>query len=157
MSEKVKNLADLIRIRGELKTQGKKAVFTNGCFDLIHMGHIYLFKAAKHEGDVLIVAVNDDSSIRKIKGPERPVFVLAERLEVLEAVEAVDYLVTFSEETPIKPISVLLPDVLVKGGDWRPEEVVGGAEVKAAGGKIVIVPYLAGYSSTGIINRILNT
>jgi D-beta-D-heptose 7-phosphate kinase/D-beta-D-heptose 1-phosphate adenosyltransferase len=121
------------------------------------MGHIHLFKAAKQEGDVLIVAVNDDSSIRKIKGPERPVFVLAERLEVLEAVDAVDYLVAFSEETPIKPISALLPDVLVKGGDWKPEEVVGGTEVKAAGGKIVIVPYLPGYSSTGIIERILKT
>lgn len=157
MSAKVKNLADLIRIRGELKAKGKKVVFTNGCFDLLHSGHIHLFKEAKQEGDVLIVAVNTDSSIRKIKGSERPVFVLAERLEVLEAVEAVDYLVTFSEETPIKPISVLLPDVLVKGGDWRPEEVVGGKEVKAAGGKIVIVPYLPGYSSTGIIKRILNT
>ncbi|MGB8953186.1 MAG: D-glycero-beta-D-manno-heptose 1-phosphate adenylyltransferase [Candidatus Aminicenantales bacterium] len=155
--KKTCSLSQLEKIRKRLKKQGQKVVFTNGCFDLIHGGHIYLFKKAKSLGDVLIVAVNDDASLRKIKGPSRPVFPLNERLEVLAAMECIDYLTAFSEETPQKIISVLLPDILVKGGDWRPDEVVGRKEVEEAGGRVVILPYLKGRSSTSVIRKILKS
>lgn len=157
MVEKIHKLEDLREIRQELKREGKKVVFTNGCFDLLHSGHIHIFKEAKKQGDVLIVAVNDDFSVRKIKGPSRPIFPLEERLEILEALEEIDYLISFSEETPQKIIASLLPDVLVKGGDWRVEEVVGRREVEEAGGKVVIVPYLEGHSSSEIIERIIRS
>jgi rfaE bifunctional protein nucleotidyltransferase chain/domain len=148
-------LGDFLEVRRTLKKLGKKVVFTNGCFDLIHAGHVRLFREAKKHGDVLVVALNDDASVRKLKGPSRPVFPLAERWEILEAIEAIDYLTSFSEETPQKIIAALLPDVLVKGGDWRPEEVVGKMEVEAAGGKVVIVPYLKGHSTSSIIKKII--
>ncbi len=157
MIEKYKSLADLVTIRDQLKRQGKKVVFTNGCFDLLHSGHTYLLKEAKKKGDVLIVAVNDDSSIQKIKGTSRPIFSLEERIEILEAIEDIDYLVSFSEETPLKIIDRLLPDVLAKGGDWKPEEVVGKKEVEEAGGEVVIIPYLEGRSSSEIIQRIISS
>ena len=150
------NRQGLIKLRGRLKKAGKRVVFTNGCFDLLHGGHIRLFKEAKKHGDILIVALNTDASVRKLKGPARPVFPLKERLEVLEAIETIDYLTSFSGATPQKIIAALLPDVLVKGGDWKPGRVVGRKEVEGAGGKVVIVPYLKGHSSSGIIERILN-
>ena len=149
------SLAALVRIRARLRREGKTVVFTNGCFDLLHGGHIHLFKAARRLGDVLIVALNSDASIRRFKGPSRPVFPLSERFEVLSAIEDIDYLTSFSEDTPRKTIAALLPDVLVKGGDWGPDEIVGRAEVEAAGGKVVRVPYLKGCSSTNIIDKIL--
>ena len=155
MNKKIRNLNDLVRIRKGLKREGRKVVLTNGCFDLLHNGHIHLFREAKKQGDVLVVAVNDDSSVKKIKGPFRPIFPLEERLEILAALEEIDYLVSFSEETPQKVIASLLPDVLVKGGDWRIEKVVGRKEVEEEGGEVVIIPYLKGYSSTEIIERIL--
>lgn len=154
---KIQKLTDLINIRTELKQRGNTVVFTNGCFDLLHSGHIHLFREAKKSGDVLIVAVNDDASVKMIKGPARPIFPLEERLEVLEAIEYIDYLTFFSEETPQKIIASLLPDVLVKGGDWKLEEVVGREEVEKAGGKVVIVPYLKDYSGTGIIEKIVQS
>jgi D-beta-D-heptose 7-phosphate kinase/D-beta-D-heptose 1-phosphate adenosyltransferase len=152
---KVYKLGDFLKVRRTLKKKGIKVVFTNGCFDLIHAGHVRLFREAKKQGDVLVVALNDDASVRKLKGPSRPVFPLAERWEILEAIEAIDYLTSFPEETPQKIIASLLPDVLVKGGDWRPEEVVGKKEVEAAGGKVVIVPYLKGHSTSSIIKKII--
>ncbi|MFQ6107937.1 MAG: D-glycero-beta-D-manno-heptose 1-phosphate adenylyltransferase [Candidatus Aminicenantales bacterium] len=155
MKKKRRHRDELVKIREALRRQGKKIVFTNGCFDILHRGHIHLFREAKKLGDILVVAVNDDSSIRKIKGPLRPLFPLEERLEILEALEEVDFLVSFSEETPQALIASLLPDVLIKGGDWKIQEVVGRKEVEEAGGKVVIVPYLEGYSSTRIIERIL--
>ena len=148
-------LKDLLEIRRKLKKEGKKIVFTNGCFDLLHAGHVRLFKEAKKQGDVLVVALNDDASVRLIKGAARPIFPLAERWEILEAVEDIDFLTSFSEDTPLKIIASLLPDVLVKGGDWQPEEVVGKEEVEAAGGRVVIVPYLKGRSTSSIINKIV--
>ena len=154
MNKKIRNLNDLLEIRKGLKREGKKVVLTNGCFDLLHNGHIHLFREAQKQGDVLVVAVNDDSSIKKIKGPFRPIFPLEERLEILAALEEIDYLVSFSDETPQKVIASLLPDVLVKGGDWRREEVVGRKEVEGEGGEVVTIPYLKGYSSTEIIERI---
>jgi rfaE bifunctional protein nucleotidyltransferase chain/domain len=152
--KKLKTLNELIQIREELRHQNRKAVFTNGCFDLLHSGHVYVFREAKKLGDVLIVAVNEDESVRKIKGGSRPIFPLEERLEVLEAVEDIDYLISFSELTPQKVIAALLPDVLIKGGDWAPEEVVGRREVEEAGGRVAIIPYLEGRSSSEIIHRI---
>jgi rfaE bifunctional protein nucleotidyltransferase chain/domain len=152
---KVKTQAELIKIRARLRRQGKKVVFTNGCFDLIHGGHIHLFRAAEAQGDVLIVALNSDASIRRLKGPSRPIFPLAERLEVLSALESIDYVTSFSQDTPQKTIAALLPDVLVKGGDWGNDEIVGRAEVEGAGGRVVRVPYLRGHSSTDIIEKIL--
>ena len=155
MKKKVHKLKDLIKIRKKLKSEGEKVIFTNGCFDILHSGHIHIFKEAKKWGDVLIVGVNDDSSVKKIKGPFRPIFSLEDRMEILEAIEEIDYLVSFSEETPQKIIALLLPDVLVKGGDWKIGEIVGKKEVEKAGGKTVIVPYLKGHSSTEIIKRII--
>ena len=152
---KIKSLRELISIRRTLRREGQTVVFTNGCFDLLHGGHIRLFREAKRRGDVLIVALNTDASVRRIKGPLRPIFPLKERLEVLAAVADIDYLTWFSEETPRKTIAALLPDVLIKGGDWSPENVVGKAEVEGAGGRVVIVPYLKGRSSTSIIDRII--
>jgi len=150
---KIQSLRDLAAIRGRLKGEGKKVVFTNGCFDLLHEGHVRLFRAARRRGDALIVALNTDASVRKLKGPDRPVFPLRERLEVLAALADVDYVTWFAEKTPRKIIAALLPDVLVKGGDWKPDEVVGRTDVEAAGGKVIIVPYLAGRSSTSLVKR----
>jgi D-beta-D-heptose 7-phosphate kinase/D-beta-D-heptose 1-phosphate adenosyltransferase len=155
MSGKTKTVEELIKIRKELKSSGKKVVMTNGCFDILHGGHIYLFREARKQGDVLIVALNDDRSVRKLKGPMRPIFKLKERAEILEAVKYIDYLVSFKEDTPRRLISLILPDVLVKGGDWGKEEIVGRKEVESAGGKVVVIPYLSGYSTTEIINKVL--
>lgn len=152
---KVRKLKDLLAIRRRLKRQGQKVVFTNGCFDLLHGGHIRLFREAKKLGDVLIVALNTDSSVRKIKGPARPVFPLRERFEILSAIEDIDYLTSFTADTPHEIISALLPDILVKGGDWKPLEVVGKKEVEEAGGRVVIIPYLKGRSSSSLINKVL--
>jgi D-beta-D-heptose 7-phosphate kinase/D-beta-D-heptose 1-phosphate adenosyltransferase len=154
---KVQTLKNFLKIRARLRRQGKKVVFTNGCFDLIHGGHIELFRKAKSLGDVLIVALNTDASVRKIKGPSRPVFPLEERFEVLGAIEYIDFLTSFAEATPQKIIAALLPDILVKGGDWGPDQVVGRKEVEAAGGKVVRVPYLKGHSSSSIIKKIIRT
>jgi D-beta-D-heptose 7-phosphate kinase/D-beta-D-heptose 1-phosphate adenosyltransferase len=152
---KIKSLSELVPVRREFRREGQTVVFTNGCFDLLHGGHIRLFREAKRRGDVLVVALNTDASVRKLKGPSRPIFPLKERLEVLAAVADIDYLTWFSEDTPRTIIAALLPDVLVKGGDWTPDDVVGKAEVEGAGGRVVIVPYLKGRSSTSIIDRII--
>jgi len=154
---KIKKLDELINLRKKWKQEGKKVVFTNGCFDILHLGHIKLFKFAKSLGDILIVGVNSDSSIKKIKGSKKPIFPLSERLEVLEAIEYIDYLTVFEDETPKRLISLLLPDVLIKGGDWKPEQVVGKEEVERAGGRVIIFPYIEGYSSSNIIERILKS
>ena len=154
MNTKVKKLGELKKLREKYKKGRKPVVFTNGCFDVLHSGHIHLFKQAKEMGNILIVAVNDDLSVRKLKGPARPIFPLEERLEVLEAVETIDYLISFSQSTPRELIQVLLPDVLVKGGDWKPDEVVGREEVEGAGGEVVIIPYLPGRSSSEILIKI---
>lgn len=153
---KVFGLEELVKVREGFKKQGAKVVFTNGCFDLIHGGHVYLFQTCRKMGDVLIVGVNDDDSLRKIKGPLRPIFPLTERLEILSAIQEVDYLVSFSETTPWKIIAELRPDVLVKGGDWKPDEVVGRKEVEEAGGEVRVIPYKEGQSTSHIIEKIGN-
>ncbi len=157
VSKKLKQFEELLNIREDLKSKKKKVVFTNGCFDLLHSGHIHLIREAKKQGDVFIIAVNEDESIRRLKGGSRPIFPLEERLEVLEAVGDIDYLITFSEATPQRIIAALLPDVLVKGGDWKPEEVVGKREVEHSGGRVVIIPYLKGRSTSEIIGRIIQS
>lgn len=154
---KVCGLGELIRTRRRLKRQGKKVVFTNGCFDLLHAGHIRLFGEAAEMGDVVIVALNSDASVRRLKGPNRPIFPLRERFEILSAIEDIDFLVSFPEPTPRRIIAAVLPDVLVKGGDWGPDEIVGRAEVEAAGGRVVRVKFVEGHSTSSVLRRIVRS
>jgi len=144
----------MIQVRKNLKKLGKTVVLTNGCFDILHKGHIRLFAEAKRRGNILIVAVNTDATVRKLKGAARPIFPLVERMEVLEAVSSIDYLIPFAERTPRKIIFLLLPDVLVKGGDWKMKNVVGRKEVEQAGGQVVLFSYLPGFSTSSLIKRI---
>jgi rfaE bifunctional protein nucleotidyltransferase chain/domain len=141
------------RVR-ELQRSGGRVVFTNGCFDLLHPGHLRLLEEARTLGDALIVGVNSDASLRGNKGAGRPITPEAERAEILAALSAVDYVVIFSEPTPRELISAVLPDVLVKGSDWGPGEIVGSAEVEATGGRVVSIPLQPGYSTTGLLARI---
>lgn len=151
---KIKSVDALRPLRARLRRRGKVVVFTNGCFDLLHSGHVRLFRRAKRLGDVLIVGLNADASVRRLKGPSRPVLPLRERQEILAAIADIDYVTSFAEDTPRRIVSALLPDVLVKGGDWGPDRVIGREEVEAAGGRVVIVPYLKGRSSTNIIAKV---
>jgi D-beta-D-heptose 7-phosphate kinase/D-beta-D-heptose 1-phosphate adenosyltransferase len=137
-----------------IRRAGRRIVFTNGCFDLIHPGHIRSLERARSLGDALVVAVNSDRSVREMKGPDRPVVPEAERCEVLAALAAVDWVVVFDDPTPRRLIASLLPDVLVKGGDWGPDAIVGREEVEAAGGRVVRVPVEPGYSTSEILRRI---
>jgi D-beta-D-heptose 7-phosphate kinase/D-beta-D-heptose 1-phosphate adenosyltransferase len=141
--------------RDRLRRDGKRVVFTNGCFDLLHPGHVRYLAEARALGEVLIVGLNSDRSVRKLKGEGRPVLKEQERAEVLAALEAVDYVTVFDEETPRELIAALLPDVLVKGGDWPVESIVGREEVESAGGTVLSLPYVEGASTTDIIRRIL--
>ena len=140
----------------EEKKNKKRIVFANGCFDLIHKGHITLFKKAKKEGDILVVAINSDKSVEKLKGKGRPIFPALERAEILASFQMVDFVTIFNEETPYEIISELKPDILVKGGDWRKEQVVGRDIVEASGGKVVIIPQVNGYSTSKIVEKIKN-
>jgi len=150
------SLEEAVKIRKECRRKGKKVVFTNGCFDIIHVGHIRLLKEASKLGDVLIIGLNSDDSVRKIKGPARPINSLSDRAEVLSSIRYVDYIIAFEEETPRRLISLLLPDVLVKGGDYRKNEIVGADVVEAEGGKVVTIPLVEGKSTTKLIERIRN-
>jgi rfaE bifunctional protein nucleotidyltransferase chain/domain len=144
-------------LKGELaKRPGEKIVFTNGVFDLIHPGHIELLQFARAQGDILVVGVNDDASVRRLKGEKRPIFPLAERLEVLAALECVDYVVSFGEDTPLELIQALGPiDVLVKGGDYAPVEVVGKKEVEGWGGRLCLFKLAGNYSTSALIEKIV--
>jgi rfaE bifunctional protein nucleotidyltransferase chain/domain len=139
---------------GREKRNGRRVVFTNGCFDLLHPGHIRSLELARQLGDALIIGLNSDASVRKLKGPGRPVTTERERAEILAALECVDAVVIFDDLTPREVIAALLPDVLVKGGDWRGDQIVGREVVEAAGGRVVSVPVLPGYSTTAILRRI---
>jgi rfaE bifunctional protein nucleotidyltransferase chain/domain len=137
------------------RSQTGRVVFTNGVFDLLHSGHVDLLTAARNFGDVLIVGVNSDASVRRLeKGPDRPVRSQADRAYVLAALEAVDAVVVFDEDTPLAIVTALEPDVLVKGGDYREETIVGAQEVRARGGEVVVVPLRTGYSTSSIVDRI---
>jgi rfaE bifunctional protein nucleotidyltransferase chain/domain len=136
------------------KRNGKRVVFTNGCFDLLHPGHIQSLEAARALGDVLIVGINSDSSVRELKGPARPVLPEQERAEILASLECVDAVLIFPELTPQKTIAALLPDVLVKGGDWPGDQIIGREEVEAAGGHVVRIDVVPGYSTSAILQKI---
>jgi rfaE bifunctional protein nucleotidyltransferase chain/domain len=151
---KVKDLEELKREIDQLKARGKRIVFTNGCFDLLHPGHTRYLWSARELGDFLIVAVNSDRSVRAIKGEGRPVFGQKERAELLAALGCVDAVIIFDEADPLRVIERLLPDVLVKGGDWKENEIVGASVVKGAGGEVRRIPFVSGYSTTGLIEKI---
>ena len=144
----------LLEERGKLRRDGKQVVFTNGCFDLLHPGHVRYLREARSLGDLLVVALNSDASVRLLKGAGRPILNQDERAEVIAALEVVDYVTIFDEETPRELIARLLPDVLVKGGDWPVESIVGREEVEAAGGRVLSLPYLQGSSTSSIVERI---
>jgi len=144
-----------LRIRS-LQKDGKKVVFTNGCFDLLHVGHVRYLKAARELGDCLVVAINSDNSMRALKGGERPIIPEEQRAEILAALSCVDYAIIFQELDPSRLISLLQPDVLVKGGDWAPEQIVGREEVEAGGGKVLSLPLVEGVGTSAIISSILN-
>jgi D-beta-D-heptose 7-phosphate kinase/D-beta-D-heptose 1-phosphate adenosyltransferase len=154
--DKLKSLDELRRATAEAKAQGKKIVFTNGCFDILHRGHLHVLRQARALGDVLIVAVNSDCSVRQIKGPSRPVIDEAGRVELIAALEMVDYVIVFEETEPCHLIAMLQPDILVKGGDYGRDAVVGADLVERSGGKVAVISHLKGFSTTEIIERIRN-
>ncbi len=146
---------NLVRLVQQRKHDGERVVFTNGCFDLLHPGHIRLLEECRSLGDALIVAINTDASVRRNKGPKRPLIPEQERAEVLAALAAVDYVTVFDEPTPREIVSELLPHILVKGNDWGPAEIVGREEVEAAGGEVISIPLEPGYSTTRLVERIV--
>lgn len=155
MKKKFKEKSTLSEIIRSLKAQGKRIVFTNGCFDLLHIGHIRYLEEAKSLGDILVVGINSDHSVRGLKGPERPILPEEERSEILSALSCVDYVTIFDEPTPLELISTLQPHILVKGGDWTREAVVGKEIIEGLGGKVVIIPFVKGSSTSNLIETIL--
>jgi D-beta-D-heptose 7-phosphate kinase/D-beta-D-heptose 1-phosphate adenosyltransferase len=153
---KIVSQDELIQVTGREKRNGRTVVFTNGCFDLLHPGHVRCLAEARALGDLLVVAVNSDSSVRGNKGPERPLVGQQDRAEVLAGLASVDYVTIFDEPTPRELISQVLPSILVKGADWAPEQVAGREEVEAAGGRVVSIPLAPGYSTTNLVQRIRN-
>ncbi len=153
----VLTLEEIILRFGKEKRNAKRVVFTNGCFDLLHPGHIESLETARALGDVLIVGINSDASVRALKGPGRPVIPAEERAEILASLESVDAVLIFDELTPQRAIAALLPDVLVKGEDWPGNQIVGRAEVEAAGGKVVRVEVVQGYSTSEMLKKIRET
>lgn len=156
VSGKLKILDEIKVIVDNARKNGKRVVFTNGCFDLLHRGHVHVLREAKACGDLLIAGVNSDKSVKQIKGPTRPVLPESDRSELLAAMEMVDYVVLFDEPDPYRVISAIRPDVLVKGGDWNSEKIIGADLVEKAGGRVVVIPYIKGFSTTEIIERIKN-
>jgi D-beta-D-heptose 7-phosphate kinase/D-beta-D-heptose 1-phosphate adenosyltransferase len=138
----------------ELRKKGKKIAFTNGCFDILHVGHVRYLREAKKTADVLVLAINSDSSIRSIKGEKRPLMNEKERAEILAALECIDFVTIFHELTPLELINYLKPDILIKGGDWPEEKVVGREEIKKWGGRVAIIPEVEGKSTTNIVEKI---
>jgi len=144
----------LLSLIQKLKTEGKRIIFTNGCFDILHSGHAYYLKKTKELGDILIIGINSDESVKKIKQQNRPINKLLDRMIVLNSIKYVDYVVPFNEETPENLIKIIKPDVLTKGGDWNKKDVVGSDFVKSYGGRTVIIPYIKGKSTTNTIKKI---
>jgi D-beta-D-heptose 7-phosphate kinase/D-beta-D-heptose 1-phosphate adenosyltransferase len=149
--KKIQPRENLRRILNRLKKRKKTIVFTNGCFDILHLGHVKAFERAKALGDVLVVAINSDASLKKLKGPKRPLVPQLARAQVLAALESVDYITIFGEQTPAKVIAELRPDVLAKGGDYKLSEIVGSENVK----RTVRIPLVKGYSTSGLIKKII--
>ncbi|MBI1762323.1 MAG: D-glycero-beta-D-manno-heptose 1-phosphate adenylyltransferase [Acidobacteria bacterium] len=153
----VLTLTELLSARAQLRQAGCRVVFTNGCFDLLHPGHVRYLQQARALGEALIVALNSDRSVRELKGPARPILKEEERAEVMAALACVDFVTIFDEPTPRKIITALLPDILVKGGDWSIETIVGREEVEAAGGRVLNLPFVAGVSTSEMIARIMQS
>ena len=155
--EKIKTLDEILRIRASFRADGRKLVFTNGCFDILHVGHVRLLNRARPLGDALVVAINSDRSVREIKGPERPFVPEGERAEVLAALASVDFVMVFDETTPQRVIEMILPDVLVKGADWGPTQIVGRETVEKAGGLVLSIELVPGASTSSIIRRVIES
>jgi len=153
MKSKIKNAKNLAKTLSSLKRKGKRIVFTNGCFDILHVGHVDYLSRAKRLGDILVVGLNSDSSVKKIKGKNRPINKESDRAKVLSSLYFVDYITPFSETTPENLIKKLKPDILVKGGDWKAKDIVGSSFVRSYGGKIKSISFVKGYSTTSIIER----
>lgn len=151
--QKILTWSDLDRWVAYWRFLEQKIVFTNGCFDLLHLGHVSYLEAAARLGDVLVVGVNSDDSVRRLKGPRRPLQSQEARTRILAALEFVEAVVIFEEDTPLRLIEKIAPDVLVKGGDYTPDKVVGAEFVRSRGGEVVILPFVEGYSTTGLIER----
>ncbi len=147
-------LAELVKERAGWRAAGQRVVFTNGCFDLLHAGHVRLLEQARAQGDVLIVGLNSDESVRRLKGAQRPIVPQDERAETLRALESVDRVLVYTEDTPAECIGALLPDVLVKGADWGPGAIVGADVVEAAGGRVVRVALVPERSTTAIVRKV---
>jgi len=154
VSGKLKSVDELKAIAVQARASGKKIVFTNGCFDLLHRGHLHTLREAKACGDILIVGLNSDRSVKGLKGAGRPILSESDRAELIGALEMVDYVVLFDEADPSDLIAALIPDVLAKGGDWGPDKIVGSDIVEQNGGRVAVIPYLKGFSTTEIIERI---
>ncbi|MGD2269113.1 MAG: D-glycero-beta-D-manno-heptose 1-phosphate adenylyltransferase [Desulfobacterales bacterium] len=155
MPDKLLTKDNLAKVLGRLQKAGKRIVFTNGCFDILHVGHVRYLAAAKSEGDFLVVGLNSDASVKSIKGAKRPVIPEGQRAEVLACLSCVDYITLFDEPDPLKLIQALKPNVLVKGDDWLEEQIVGADFVKSRGGRVVRVPTVRGASTSHIIKRII--
>ena len=151
---KIFSISRLVKIISSLKKKRKQIVFTNGCFDILHLGHITYLNRAKALGDILVVGVNSDSSVKSIKHPSRPINTLKDRIKILANLECIDYLCSFNQSTPLNLIKKIRPNMIVKGGDWKKKEVVGANFVKSYGGKIAIIPFKKGYSTTSLIKKI---
>jgi len=156
VSGKLKSFEEIGAIAASARSNNQKIVFTNGCFDLLHRGHVHLLRTAKGYGDLLIVGINTDKSVKAIKGPNRPILPQQDRTELIAAMEMVNYVVVFDEPDPYRLISSIRPDVLAKGGDWSKEKIIGADFVQEDGGRVVVIPYIKGFSSTEIIERIQN-
>lgn len=153
----VLTLTELLTARAQLRQTGRRVVFTNGCFDLLHPGHVRYLQQARALGDALIVALNSDRSVRELKGPTRPILKEDERAEVMAALACVDFVTIFDEPTPREIITALLPDILVKGGDWSIETIVGREDVETAGGVVRSLPFVDGVSTSEVIARIMQS
>jgi D-glycero-beta-D-manno-heptose 1-phosphate adenylyltransferase len=153
MKPKIRSIEDMLAERACLRNEGARLVFTNGVFDLLHVGHVRYLTQARALGDALVVAINSDRTVRELKGPDRPVFDQAERAEILAALRQVDYVVVFDDVSPRSLIAQLVPDVLVKGGDYQLDQIHGREEVEAAGGKVVSLPFVDGASTSTLIER----
>jgi rfaE bifunctional protein nucleotidyltransferase chain/domain len=157
VSGKLKSLEEIKAVVVGARNNGKRVAFTNGCFDLLHRGHVHILREARACGDVLVVGINSDKSVKQIKGPARPVLPESDRCELLGAMEMVDFVILFNEPDPYDLIAAIQPDVLVKGGDWNSEKIIGADLVEEGGGRVVVVPYIKGFSTTEIIERIRNS
>lgn len=154
MNSKIMSSVALAKKLSALKSKGKRVVFTNGCFDILHVGHVDYLSKARKLGDILVVGLNSDSSVRKIKGLGRPINKELDRAKILSSLYFVDYVTIFDESTPEKLIKQLKPSVLVKGGDWKKDDIVGGDFVASIGGRVATIPFVNGYSTTYLINKI---